>query len=134
MKYSISKEIHFCYGHRLLEHKGACKYLHGHSAKVLVRLGTETLDEHGMVCDFADLNQFVKNWLQQTLDHTLLLYQEDPLIPILQAANEQYRALDCHPTAENIARLIFEAVAQAGFPVLEVTLYETASAYATYSV
>ncbi len=87
-----------------------------------------------MVCDFADLNQFVKNWLQQTLDHTLLLYQEDPLIPILQAANEQYRALDCHPTAENIARLIFEAVAQAGFPVLEVTLYETASAYATYSV
>lgn len=132
--YSISKEIHFCYGHRLLEHKGACKHLHGHSAKVSIRLGRETLDARGMVCDFADLSHFVKSWLDHEFDHTLLLYREDPLLPLLQAANEHYRILDCHPTAENIARLIFEAVDRAGFPVLEVTMHETSSACATYSV
>ncbi|KOR27394.1 6-pyruvoyl tetrahydrobiopterin synthase [Achromatium sp. WMS1] len=131
--YNISKEIHFCYGHRLLQHKGACKHLHGHSAKALIRLGCETLNEDGMVCDFADLGSFVKTWLQQELDHTLLLYREDPLVPILQAVNERYKVLDCHPTAENIARLIFEAIAQAHFPVLEVTIYETYSASATFT-
>ena len=130
--YSISKEVHFCYGHRLLHHAGPCQHLHGHSAKALIRLELEHLDALGMVCDFADLGQFVKKWLECELDHTLLLHHNDPLLPLLHAAGERYRALDCNPTAENIAKLIFDAVAQASFPVMEVTLYETASACASY--
>lgn len=130
--YSISKEIHFCYGHRLLHHQGKCRHLHGHSARAVIRLERATLDGLGMVCDFADLGQFVKEWLGRELDHTLLLHQEDPLLPLLQEAGERFRIMDCNPTAENIAKQIFEVVAHAGFPVVEVTLHETASAYASY--
>jgi 6-pyruvoyltetrahydropterin/6-carboxytetrahydropterin synthase len=39
--------------------------------------------------------------------------------------------MDANPTAENIARLIFEQAAAQGFPVAEVTLWETESSYAT---
>lgn len=130
--YGINKEVEFCYGHRLLKHNGKCKHLHGHSAKVVISLESKTLNEQGMVCDFADVSQFIKDWLELELDHTLLLCHDDPLLPLLQSVGERYKVLDCPPTAENIARLIFEAVAQAGFPVVEVNLYETLGSSASY--
>ena len=40
--------------------------------------------------------------------------------------------LDVNPTAENIARLIFDRAAAHGLPVTEVTLWETESSFATY--
>lgn len=130
--YGISKEIEFCYGHRLLHHAGKCRHLHGHSAKAIIYLESLTLNAQEMVCDFAEIGQFSKEWLEQEFDHNLLLYRDDPLVPLLCSAGERCRVLDCHPTAENIARLIFEAVADAGFPVIEVKLYETSSSSSSY--
>lgn len=130
--YSISKEISFCYGHRLLGHQGPCRHLHGHSARVLVRLESDRLDDLGMVRDFADIGAFLKDWLKREIDHNMLLHRDDPVLPVLQAQGERTFAMDVNPTAENIARLIFEAVAGAGYPVVEVTLYETGSACASY--
>jgi 6-pyruvoyltetrahydropterin/6-carboxytetrahydropterin synthase len=40
--------------------------------------------------------------------------------------------LDVNPTAENIARVIFDRAAAVGLPVTEVVLWETANSYATY--
>jgi 6-pyruvoyltetrahydropterin/6-carboxytetrahydropterin synthase len=37
-----------------------------------------------------------------------------------------------NPTAENIAKLIFDQSRFFGFPVVEVKLWETASCYAVY--
>jgi 6-pyruvoyltetrahydropterin/6-carboxytetrahydropterin synthase len=130
--YSITKEVHFCYGHRLLHHQGRCRHLHGHNGRAVIRLERAILDGLGMVCDFTDLGRFVKDWLEREIDHNLLLHRDDPLLHLLQGAGERCYMMDCNPTAENIARLIFETVAQAGFPVVEVTLYETASACASY--
>ena len=36
--YRISKQISFCYGHRLLEHAGKCRHLHGHNARAVITL------------------------------------------------------------------------------------------------
>jgi 6-pyruvoyltetrahydropterin/6-carboxytetrahydropterin synthase len=130
--YSISKEVHFCYGHRLLHHQGKCRHLHGHNGRAVIRLEQGILDGLGMVCDFTDLGRFVKGWLEREIDHNLLLHQDDPLLPLLQGVGERCYVMDRNPTAENIARLIFETVAQGGFPVVEVTLYETLSACASY--
>jgi len=130
--YSISKDLHFCYGHRLLHHPGKCRHLHGHNARVVVRLERAALDELGMVCDFADLGRFVKGWLEREIDHNLLLHRDDPLLPLLQGVGERCYVMDRNPTAENIAQLIFAEVARAGFPVVEVALHETASACARY--
>jgi 6-pyruvoyltetrahydropterin/6-carboxytetrahydropterin synthase len=40
--------------------------------------------------------------------------------------------LDENPTAENIAKLIYEFTASQGFPVVEVKLWETDDSYAVY--
>jgi 6-pyruvoyltetrahydropterin/6-carboxytetrahydropterin synthase len=40
--------------------------------------------------------------------------------------------LGANPTAENIARLIFEHARQAGFPVVECRLWETPHCAAAY--
>jgi 6-pyruvoyltetrahydropterin/6-carboxytetrahydropterin synthase len=47
--------------------------------------------------------------------------------------NEPVFLIDDNPTAENIARLIFDFTQQAGFPIVEVDLWETPRCFATYS-
>ncbi|MCU7904881.1 MAG: 6-carboxytetrahydropterin synthase [Candidatus Thiodiazotropha sp. (ex Epidulcina cf. delphinae)] len=130
--YTVIKEIHFCYGHRLLNHQGKCRHLHGHNAKAVIRLESERLDSLGMVCDFSDIGDYVKDWIDQTLDHRMLLHGDDPVLPLLQEAGEPVYVMQTNPTAENIARLIFERVEAGGFPVVEVSIHETDSALAGY--
>jgi len=130
--YSVTKEVRFCYGHRLLGHAGKCRHLHGHNARALIRLESDTLDPLGLVVDFKEIGDHVKSWVDLEIDHNLLLHRSDPVLPILQGAGERVYVMDENPSAENIARLIFQHVAKAGFPVVEVTLYETDSAVASY--
>jgi 6-pyruvoyltetrahydropterin/6-carboxytetrahydropterin synthase len=131
--YSITKELYFCYGHRLMHHQGKCKNLHGHSVKAAITVTSPCLDEQGMVCDFADINHSVSQYIDTELDHNLLLHRDDPLIGVLTQSGERFTALDDHPTAEVLARMIFDAARRSGLPVTSVTLWETASACARYS-
>jgi 6-pyruvoyltetrahydropterin/6-carboxytetrahydropterin synthase len=130
--FRIAKEIHFCYGHRLLSYAGKCRHLHGHNGKAVITLEAPSLDRLGMVVDFAEVKRVIGNWVDDTLDHKMLLHRDDPVIPELRRQGEPFVELDVNPTAENIARLIFERAAAAGFPVVEVTLWETENSYATY--
>jgi 6-pyruvoyltetrahydropterin/6-carboxytetrahydropterin synthase len=51
---------------------------------------------------------------------------------MLIANNERFLALDEHPTAEILSKMIYQYVKEAGFNVAQVVLWETASAYACY--
>jgi len=130
--YSITKHVRFCYGHRLLGHQGKCRHLHGHNATAVIRLESRELNPLGMVCDFGDVGSYVKTWLDAEIDHTLLLHRDDPVLPLLKSAGERVYVMNDNPTAENIARLIFEQVQRRGFPVVEVSLRETDTAQASY--
>src|SRR5580704_2064031 len=86
--FQVSKEIHFCYGHRLLNYDGKCRYFHGHNGKVEVELSGEVLDIRGMVRDFTEIKQILQTWIDQTLDHRMLLHKDDPLRRTLEKAGE----------------------------------------------
>lgn len=131
--FTITKEVYFCYGHRLMNHGGKCRNLHGHSVKASISIQQEQLDEQGMVCDFSDIRDCVENYVDQQLDHNFLLHQDDPIIPMLIENNERFLPLAEHPTAEVLSKMIFQHLKQAGFNVAQVVLWETASAYACYS-
>lgn len=131
--FRVTREIDFCYGHRLLNYDGKCKYLHGHNGRVIISLEGERLDERGMVLDFSEIKRVVSTWIDRELDHRMILHRADPIVPVLQGLNEPMYLLDENPTAENIARLIFEYAHQKGFPIVEVNLWETPHCYATYS-
>jgi 6-pyruvoyltetrahydropterin/6-carboxytetrahydropterin synthase len=130
--YRVTKEIHFCYGHRLLNHKGKCRHLHGHNAKAVVTLAAEKLDEQGMVMDFSDIKATISSWIESEIDHTMLMHPDDPFLSTIQAAGERVYVMANNPTAENIARLIFDFAKAQDFPVVDVTLWETDSACASY--
>ena len=130
--YTVTKEISFCYGHRLLDYDGKCANLHGHTARAVIRLEAEQLDAQGMVVDFSEIGRVVDDWINAQLDHTMLLHRNDPFLPAMQAASERVYIMDTNPTAENIARLIYTQVKTAGYNVVEVTLWETESAGASY--
>lgn len=132
--FSVTREISFCYGHRLLDYDGKCRHLHGHNGRVVITLSSPNLDERGMVEDFSRLKRVVGGWIDEQLDHKMLLHKDDPLLPFLRQKGEPVYVMEVNPTAENIARLIFDRAAEQGFPVVEVKLWETESCFASYSV
>ena len=130
--FRVTREIDFCYGHRLLNYDGKCRHLHGHNGRVVITLEAAELDERGMLVDFADIKRKVQHWIDETLDHTMLLCRDDPILPLLQQRGERVHVMEHNPTAENIARLIFEHAASAGLPVVEVVLWETPRCHAAF--
>ena len=130
--HKVTKEIHFCYGHRLLNYDGKCRHLHGHNAKAEIEVEAATLDHRGMVMDFGDINVVVKSWIDRELDHKMLLCKDDPMLKTLQALNEPCFVLDANPTAENIAKLIYDYAVSQGLQVSEVRLWETPTSFAVY--
>ena len=131
--YEIVKSVSFCYGHRLLNYVGPCANLHGHNAKADIMLASDTLDERGMVMDFGDVKRIIKGWIDETLDHTMLLAKEDPLIPVFEERGEKFYLMQKNPSAENIAEHIFEFAEAQGFPIVSVTLWESDSSFARFS-
>ena len=131
--YRVSKSVSFCYGHRLLNYQGKCQHLHGHNARAVITLERDSLDERGMVEDLSEVKRLVWGWLGSEIDHTLLLHKDDPILPVLQASGERVMVTEENPTAEVLARMIYEYVAAKGFPVTGVKLWETETSYASYS-
>jgi 6-pyruvoyltetrahydropterin/6-carboxytetrahydropterin synthase len=130
--FRVTREITFCYGHRLLNYDGKCRHLHGHNGRAVITLEADRLDELGMVVDFGVLKRVVGGWIDEALDHKMILHKDDPALPLLRAQGEPVFVVEVNPTAENLARLIFDYTAGKGFPVVEVRLWETDSCYASY--
>lgn len=116
--YRIGKTFSFSAAHSLPslppDHK--CHRMHGHNYTVTLELTFPGLDQHGMVMDYADM---AEDWrpLYERLDH--------------QCLNE---VLDIEPTAENLARFIYEQLADGWepFPELLVRVQETPTTFAEY--
>jgi 6-pyruvoyltetrahydropterin/6-carboxytetrahydropterin synthase len=130
--FKVTKEIYFCYGHRLLDYPGKCRNLHGHNGKAVVTLEAPALDKLGMVIDFTDIKRVIGAWIDEALDHRMILHRDDPALPELRRLGEPVVVLDVNPTAENLAKLIFDHGVANNLPVTEVTLWETETSFATY--
>lgn len=130
--YQVTCQIDFCYGHRLLNYAGKCRHLHGHNGRAVISISGEQLDQIGMVRDFTEIKQVLRGWIDRELDHRMILNSDDPVVPYLRQLHEPVFLLDQNPTAESIARLIFDFAIDHGFPVDRVDLWETPRCYATY--
>lgn len=130
--HTITTEVYFCYGHRLMNHNGKCKNLHGHSVKACVSVAQQQLNEQGMVCDFSDIKMRVNSYINQHLDHNFIVHKNDPIVPALKAQNERFLAIEEHPTAEVLSKMIYHHLKQEGLNVDRVVLWETTSTNACY--
>ena len=130
--YKVTQIIRFCYGHRLLNYQGKCRYLHGHNGKVEIELASTTLDRRGMVKDFGEIKHKIQGWIDEHLDHKMILRKDDHALPSLRKLGEPLFVLEANPTAEAIAKLIYDVTKRFGFPVTTVRLWETDHSFATY--
>lgn len=131
--FHILRAIHFNYGHRLLNHPGKCARLHGHNAKLVIQLSSRTLNRQKMVRDFYDVRKTVEGWIDEHLDHRMILSKADPLVKILQKAGEPVVVIPDNPTAEVLVQRIFNAARKLGLPVTKAVLWETEDSAAVYS-
>lgn len=119
--YKVKVMSHFSGAHNLIGYNGPCEDLHGHNWRIEVSASSEDLNDLGMVVDFKELKSAVKECLEK-LDHKHL--------------NEVGYFKKVNPTSENIARYIFDEVSAKaeGVNVCEVTVYETDTSCATYTL
>jgi len=103
--YALIVKTTFEASHVIPGHTGKCARLHGHTYRVEAEFVGEALDELGMVQDFSALRKAL-----------------DDLLPDHRHLND---VLDVAPTAENIARWIYERLEMSGLPVTSVTVWET---------
>ncbi|MGD9645624.1 MAG: 6-pyruvoyl tetrahydropterin synthase family protein [Pirellulales bacterium] len=130
--FRVTRQIDFCYGHRLLNYDGKCRYLHGHNGRAVIAIEAPSLDDRGMVMDFSDIKRVVSRWIDDQLDHRMILCRRDPAVPMLEKLGEPLFLIDDNPTAESIAKLIYDFAAGQGFPIVECSLWETPNCFATY--
>ncbi|HUK65457.1 MAG TPA: 6-carboxytetrahydropterin synthase QueD [Anaeromyxobacteraceae bacterium] len=102
----LEVEFHFAAAHRLPRYDGPCFRMHGHNYRMVVALEGEIDPQTGMVADFGRIQELVKEHVLSRTDHRTL--------------ND---VLD-NPTAENIARFAFEALAPHLPGLAEVRLSE----------
>lgn len=131
--YKITKTFTICYGHRLYKDTGKCGHIHGHTGSVEMVLQGAYVDELGMLKNFDSIKATVGKWLDDNLDHHMLLSKDDPLVKPLTDAGEKLYILNDNPTAENLARTIYGVAKEQGLPVFEVKFWESPTSSATYS-
>ncbi len=130
--YNITKTFTICYGHRLYKDPGKCGHVHGHTGRVEITLEGKDVDGLGMLKNFDSIKATLGVWLDDNLDHSMLLNDKDPLVTILGEAGEKLFIMDCNPTAENIARMIFKEAKKKGLSVKSVAFWESPTANAVY--
>lgn len=132
MVYQVVREIHFSYGHRLVGHQGKCRHVHGHNGRVQIEVASEKLDALGMVVDFSEISRTIGKWIDDNLDHVLILWEKDPLVPVLKEKGEKILVVSENPTAEYLARRIFDESRRMKLPVARVVVWETNDSCAAY--
>ncbi len=129
----VAKEFKWEMGHRLPEHFGLCKNIHGHSYRMIVEFEGE-LDKQGMVIDFYDVEKII-NPIIEKLDHAFMVNKNDKdMIEFLEKIKSKHVIVDFNSTVENISQYIISELKKKplakNVECATVRVYETAFDYA----
>ncbi|MGI6369937.1 MAG: 6-carboxytetrahydropterin synthase [Ignavibacteria bacterium] len=134
----IAKNFYWEMGHRLPNHNGLCKNLHGHSYKMRVELEGQ-LNENKMLIDYYDLSK-IANKVIEPFDHAFLCEKEDKLVlDFLQQNGFKTLLFHCSSTVENITYYMLDLLAEelrsySNIEKITVRIYETSDVYAEASL
>lgn len=129
---SITKEFTFEAAHRISNHPGACKHIHGHSYRLLVTVSADQIKENDMIIDFKDLKQIVNDEVIDFFDHALLLKRNEENSKFSQQLDSKIFWMEFEPTVERLIDYIRIQIQQAlNEPVFlkKLKLFETASSF-----
>lgn len=138
--FKIAKEFSFDMAHMLDGHDGKCQNLHGHTYKLQVEVtGNLHLDgaKRGMVMDYSDLKAMVKQHILDPMDHAFIYdlqsEKETKVAQLLMDLDSKVYGIPSRTTAEEMAKYMFEKLANVGLPVSLIRLWETPTSYCEYN-
>lgn len=126
----ISKIFEFDAAHRLVYHKWKCHNIHWHRYTATITLKWNIWDD-GMVKDFADL-KWIKDRLDNNRDHTYIYNPDDKYGQQFGIEGLKVYNLWCEPTAENIAKHLYEIIKPKESLLYSIEIRETRTSIATY--
>jgi 6-pyruvoyltetrahydropterin/6-carboxytetrahydropterin synthase len=122
--FQVTVEDTFAAGHYLRNYRGKCENPHGHNYKVRVTLCGEDLDRAGLLLDFKDLKDVMRDTVDR-LDHQMI--------------NDLEPFTTLNPSAENLAKYFYDktqaklrSTTNGRVRVKDVTVWETDTTTATY--
>jgi 6-pyruvoyltetrahydropterin/6-carboxytetrahydropterin synthase len=138
----IAKRFRWEAAHRLPWHEAECKYIHGHSYRMMVELeGEPTEDTPGgasMLIDFKHVKRLVEPLVDQ-MDHaTIVAGYDTELKEAVSVLDTKTYEMEVDSTAENLAAHFADHIGTEGHEVLNkhgvdtirVKLWETETCYA----
>lgn len=136
--YHLTAEASFDSAHFLFGHTGKCANLHGHRWRIIAKISGDTLqtsgDKAGMLMDFSDFKRELGT-LADSLDHRCLIERGTLRLATMDALESEgfeLITLSFRPTAENLAKYLFDSMKELGFPIRSMTVYETPDNCAAY--
>ena len=143
-KMEITRRLEFDAGHRIPNHEGQCRHIHGHRYVIEVTLLGDVLNhqgyaDDGMVLDFGDIKKLTNELIVSKWDHAFLVAKEDESLVSFLGSIPDHKTvmLDVIPTVENLAQTAFsilEPVFKNNFSgrlnLSRLRLYETPNCWA----
>ncbi len=131
--YIIRKKFKFEAAHRLNKsYTKRCTNIHGHRFVVEVFCSSYDVNDDGVVVDFKRLSEYVQPVIDK-LDHTLIL-EIDSKVDTNKKEPNGFKTfyMDDTPTAENLAKLIYDDIKENVGSLVKVRVHETESGWAEY--
>ena len=133
---TCSRRIEFDAAHRVMQHEGKCKHLHGHRYALEATFSATGLDTLGRVVDFAVIKQKLGGWIDANWDHATILFDKDKALgsDIEKHTGQKIFYMPNNPTAENMAAYIIRTVCPGlfendGIACTHVRLWETPNCF-----
>lgn len=140
---TISRKGNFDSGHRVMNERMKCFNIHGHTYLYELTFTFHNMEEIGYAIDFKEIKRVFCQWIDDILDHGMILNPHDKLL--IETTKEYKTKLwlmslngegeYCNPSVENIAKEVFLAMkilsetlygdSKTGLTIHRVTIYET---------
>jgi 6-pyruvoyltetrahydropterin/6-carboxytetrahydropterin synthase len=139
----ITRQTNLSCGHRVMNERMLCYNLHGHEYITHLTFSFEQLEDIGYAIDFKEIKRVFIQYLQDSMDHGMLLNAHDKdVVDLVNKIGTKLWLMSlngegkyCNPSVENIAKEVFLAMeilsktlyghARTGLRIHDVTIYET---------
>jgi len=137
-KQYVTRKGTFDSGHRVMNERMKCFNIHGHTYLYELKFEFNEMEEIGYAIDFKEIKRVGCQWIDDILDHGMLLNPQDTvLIETTKSYGSKMWLMSlngegnyCNPSVENIAKEVFLAMMVLFQPyknlkIHEVIIYET---------
>ena len=132
MDMKIEKKYHFYAAHRNKAGGEKCGRIHGHTYEVKCYFKFNQINEGGITYLFSDIDKLVEPIIKEYC-HWFLIYENDPLVSILELSNEPIKKLPFETSAENMSVWLFNRIQrETKLPIIKIELAETKSSNVIY--